>query len=46
MPDKNREGPRKGSYMEEIGRTGPGAGHGRGGCKTEYTPKKEEEQYK
>jgi len=42
MPDKNREGSRKGSYMEEMGRTGPGAGHGRGGCEPKYEPKRGE----
>jgi len=36
MPDKDGKGPRKGSYMEEMGKTGPGAGHGRGNCETKY----------
>ncbi len=39
MPDKDGTGPRKESYMYEIGRRGPAAGHGRGGCKPKYEMK-------
>jgi hypothetical protein len=36
MPDKDGGGPRRGSYMNDIGRTGPKSGHKRGDCRPEY----------
>ena len=33
MPDRNGKGPRKGSWMWEMGFRGPMAGHKRGKCK-------------
>ena len=32
MPDLNGKGPRKGSYMASVGRTGSKAGHRQGNC--------------